>query len=405
MTRASLLRLAGYLGIALAVFGSPAAAQDRIVVRTEPGTPVVSQELLLAVGPADEPELQAGIASLTARAVTSPLRATLDSLGAHLEVQVQHDALAFTLTAAPEVWEDASRALLTALFRDPADTAAVARERARIRGELEAAEANPAAVAAAQTDSVLYGAGHPWARPAAGLSATVATLTPADVDVFLRKNFTPDRVTIAVVGPVDPVEAKGFLIGRLNAAALEAPAPPETHPGDGPVRREFGSITAWVTASYRFGRDADVEALRLLALVVADRFEFGPTSRALYDARGEVVRRPGGGEVRFTLVVPPGEVDAWAERLRAAVAAVADAPLPASAFADRVRRFRGERLLALDSPEARARALARELLLSGSRTGEPVPTDRPTAERLQAAAKSLQGPVMVYLGPSVNAGT
>jgi hypothetical protein len=33
----------------------------------------------------------------------------LDSLGAHLALQVQKDALSFTLIAAPDVWEEATR--------------------------------------------------------------------------------------------------------------------------------------------------------------------------------------------------------------------------------------------------------------------------------------------------------
>jgi predicted Zn-dependent peptidase len=147
-----------------------------------------------------------------------------------------------------------------------------------------------------------------------------------------------------------------------------------------------------------------VEALRLLALVVADRFQFGPSSRQLYDARGEVMLHRGGGEVRFTLVVPPGEVDAWAERLRAAVAAVADAPLAPGAFADRLRRYSGERLLAMDAPEDRARVLAQELLLNGSRATDLVRLEGLTPARLQQAAKTLAAPVVVYLGPNVNAG-
>src|SRR6185436_14684019 len=60
-----------------------AAAQDRIFVRPEAGTPVVAVQVLVGVGPADEPAAQAGISYLAARAVVEPTRATLDSLGAH----------------------------------------------------------------------------------------------------------------------------------------------------------------------------------------------------------------------------------------------------------------------------------------------------------------------------------
>jgi predicted Zn-dependent peptidase len=206
-----------------------------------------------------------------------------------------------------------------------------------------------------------------------------------------------------VVGPVDTLEARGFLVGRLNAEPIPVTPPPALEPAQEPVRQEFGSITAWVTAAYPFGRDADVEGLRLLASIVSDRFAFGPSSRQLYDARGEVVRHAEGGEVRFTLVVPPGEAEQWGERLRAAVASMAETPLYPTLFNERLRRYRGERLMSMDLPEDRARVLARELLLTGRRTSEPiVALGGLTPERVQRAAQSLQAPVMVYLGPFEN---
>ena len=75
--------------------------------------------------------------------------------------------------------------------------------------------------------------------------------------------------------------------------------------------------------------------------------------------------------------------------------------LGASQFADRLRRFRGERMLELESPEARARALAREALISGGTTGRLADVDGLTAARLHQAARSLGDPVIVFLGPFV----
>ncbi|HEX8907208.1 MAG TPA: hypothetical protein VF771_20315, partial [Longimicrobiaceae bacterium] len=101
---------------------APARAQGRIFVRTETGTPVVALQVLVGVGAADEPTGQAGISYLAARAVTDPARAIFDSLGAHLDIDPQKDAVAFTVTAAPDAWADAARVLMVALFRDPVDS-------------------------------------------------------------------------------------------------------------------------------------------------------------------------------------------------------------------------------------------------------------------------------------------
>ena len=51
-----------------------ARAQERVAVLSEPGTPVVAVQVLVATGPADEPEGKAGLAYLAARSVTARAR-------------------------------------------------------------------------------------------------------------------------------------------------------------------------------------------------------------------------------------------------------------------------------------------------------------------------------------------
>jgi predicted Zn-dependent peptidase len=68
-------------------------------------------------------------------------------------------------------------------------------------------------------------------------------------------------------------------------------------------------------------------------------------------------------------------------------------------FENRLRRFRGERLHALASPEARARELARQLLVGGRTRPLGQDLDALTLARVQAAARSLGAPTIVLLGP------
>lgn len=399
---ASPRRLAAVVLLLLLDLARPAAAQDRIVVRPEPGTSVVAVELLLAVGAADEPPEQNGVAYVSARSTIAPARAALDSLGARLDLRAERDALAFTLIAAPDAWQEATRVLLTALFRDPLDGSAVARELAALRREREAAGVSPAEIATLTADSALFGAEHPWAQPREGSAVALAQLTAEDVDTFVRQKFTPDRATVAVAGPVVEADARAFLRARLDAAPLPLSPPPAPQPADTvPVQREFGTITAWVVVSYPFGARADVDALRLLASIVQDRFAFGPSRRAVYDVAGEVTRWAGGGEVRFTLVVPPGEAERWGAELRASVAALAASPLPGVVARDRIRRYRGERLYALSTPEARAAEMARTLLRTGARITTFEPGAGLNAQRLQAATAALAPPVTAYVAPNL----
>ena len=387
----------------LASLGGRAAAQDRIFVRPESGTPVVAVQVLVGVGPADEPAAQAGISYLAARAVVEPTRAVLDSLGAHLDVDQQRDAIAFTLTAAPDAWAAAARVLLVALFRDPVDSAATVRQRTALVRELQGREASPADALERERARAVYGEDHPWARPAVGTSATVGRVRVAQVDAFLRRNFTPERSVVAVVGPVDEAEALEVLRPHMPEGELRVDSVPPATPAEEPVSADYNSITTWVSATWRFGAESDVESLRLLAKLALDRVSFGPSRRSVYNSRAEVVRYAGGGEVRLTVVVPPREARQWADRLREAVGGYAAEPLSPTVFAERLRRYRGLRLLELDLPEARAGAMARAALL-GDRGATLADFTRLTPDRLQAAVRSLEPAIIVFLGPEANEG-
>lgn len=381
------------------IVAPPASSQERITVLAEAGTPVVATEVLVAAGPADEPEGKEGIAYLAARSVTAPALTVLDSLGARLSVRPLKDAMSFTLIAAPDAWEDAVRVLLVSLFRDPPQAEMVAQERNEVRTELLSRQSNPADAAAREADAALYGSDHAWGRPAVGTPESVAGLTVADVDDFLRTSFTSDRVVVAVVGPVDPEEVRDHLRPHINVSgSLTAQIEP-IRPERSPVRRNYNSITTWTSVSYRFPASIDLEALRFLAQLALDELEFSPVRRSVFNARAEIHHRLTGGELRFQVVTPPEEAEDWARRILEVVDDVAHEPMLDDRFDARLRRYRGERLHALAAPEERARELARELLVRGEAGGLVAGLEGMTVERLRSAVSRLSAPIVLLLGP------
>jgi predicted Zn-dependent peptidase len=395
-------RVGAAAAVLVAVSAAPLDAQERLRVITEPGTPVVATEILVAAGPLDEPDGTAGLAYLAGRAVVEPIRRGLDSLGAHLLVGMHKDAVSFTLTAAPDAWEEASRRLVVALFRDAPDSLAVVRERTAIRRELMGRATNPADVATREADAALFGRRHPWGRAEVGTPATVAGLGVADVDRFLRRAFLPERAVVAVVGPVERQGAERHLRPYLaeEGQRVTLRMDPRT-PARLPVRHDFDAITTWVTASFRFPATEDLETVRLLGEMLGQALAFGPRQRSIYDVRVDVFPRLVEGELRVQLVVPPGEADFWAGQIMEALEALSGEPLREVEFAQRLRIYRGTRLLDLAAPETRARELARRLLLGLDATGPLVDLDGLTRERLAEVARTLDRPTMVYLGPAV----
>lgn len=395
----AILRPLGGAAILCVLLHTPGLAQERISVISEPGTPVVATEVLVAAGPANEPEGKGGLTYLAARAVTGPIIPHLDSLGARLTVQPQKDAVSFTLTAAPDVWEDAVRTLLVSLFRDPPQGATVLRERDAVRAELLSRQSNPADAATREGDAALYGSDHPWGRPTVGTPESIAALTVADVDAFLRASFTSDRVVIAVVGPVDPAGVREYLLGFINPSGRLTAEVEPIRPERSPVRRDYNSVTTWTSVSYRFPAVTDVEALRFLAQLALDELDFSPLRRSVFNARAEISPRLTGGELRFQLVTPPEEAEDWAGRILAVVDEVAHRPILEDRFEARLRRYRGERLHALAAPEDRARELARDLLVRGETGGVAAELEGMTVERLRAAVARLSAPIVLLLGP------
>lgn len=392
----------GFLSLGMilaAALPSWGVAQGRIAVFSEPGTPVIATEVLVAAGPMDEDTAQAGLAYLAARAVTAPLQPLLDSLDAHLAITAHKDAISFSLTAAPDTWEEVTRALLVALFRDPPDGQAFVRERRAIAAELMGREANPADAVSREADAALFGRSHPWGRATVGRPETVQRLSLSAVDRFLRSHFTPERTVVAVVGPIEHERAsahlRSFLPAGRPAPMARIPASPETSP----VHRDYNAITTWVSISFPVPEGTDEEALRLAANLVRQEISQGPASHRVYDVHSEMIPRLGGGELRLQVVIPPAEAAPWAERIEKTLIRSVDALALRADWEAKLRRYRGERLLELIEPEDRAREAARRLLITG-RVDRLIPDlDGLSPARVRAALYALGRPSVVYLGP------
>ncbi|MEX2570821.1 MAG: insulinase family protein [Gemmatimonadota bacterium] len=389
-----------WLGVLLCVLGATTArGQTRIEVLTEPGTPVVATEFLLTVGPADEPNSKGGVAYLGARAVIAQLQPVLDSLGARVAITPQKDALSFSIVSAPEVWEEATEEVVRGLFRESADSVIMERERRSILAELRGRTSNPADAAVREMDNAFFGADHPWGRPIIGTAGSIATLTYSDIDEFLRAHFTPDRALAVVVGPVDAPDARQHLRPLLGSTF---PPPVEVIPYRSaglPIHRDYNSITTWLTASFRFPETADEEAVRFIAYLAAEEISFSLRQRSVYNVSSEVVPRVGSGEIRLQVVVPPEEAEAWSDRVEGMVETLIDGSMPPDVFAGHRRRFYGQRLASLLAPEDRAHAAVRQLFVRG-RLGSLVPDPLElTEDSIREAARSLETPAIVLLGP------
>lgn len=390
------------LGLGLLLVGAaPLHAQTRYTVLPEPDGTAVGMAVLFQPGNAWESEREAGLTYFAAEAVAEQVRPRLHALGARVAVRCNVSAVGYTLLLPADGWAAAAALFLDALFDRETDEAAVERARGVLTHKLTGTDG----VFTRQLRKGLSAALHPgsrrWAHDPCDPSGALADADAEDVRRWARTRLLSTRATAAIAGPVDE-EAARRMLGRTFGSSelpLLVPAPVDT-PQPGTDRIEHNIVTSWMAVAFPFTRSADVEALRMLAYALDRSIRPSADRPELFDSGTELRYHGEGGVLVVYTVLAPDETDRWAQRIQELVAELGDDVDEGESFESLLRRYRGQRLLGLATPEARAHEAAFQLFFEGRY--------RPPAERLadlmpdrlRAAAASLAEPMTVILGPA-----
>ena len=290
--------------------------------------------------------------------------------------------------------------LLVALFRDPVDSATVARERARSRRSWWAARrTRPTPSRGRWTPR--FGAGHPWGRATVGPGQTVARLA--------RPTWTPSCARTS------PPSARWWRWwgrwtrrrrGRTWPTSRRRPAGCGWRPAGPPGPR---ACLERLQHHHHLGlRELPVAAGRRRGGAAAPRPAGGRRARflahpalRLQRARGGGIR-PDGGELRFQLVTPPDEAAEWAAACRRWSPAPRGAtpwptpspPACAATAASACASWSRPR-------SARARSPATSWSTAGTACSSTLASL--SLERVAATARTLGRPAVVFLGPILDA--
>ena len=200
-------------------------------------TPAVTLHASLAAGSASDPSALAGVAHFMSRTIdrgtsrhsADQIAEELDTRGVSLSVSVGRHALSLVSTCLVEDF-DVVLSLMADIITSPTfPSEEVVRRRGEIVTLIRQDEDSPAAVATDALMAMLYGDTHPYGRPIRG---TVATAEQIDRDIlqrFHREHVSPDALTMAIVGDVEPGrarEAAAAAFGRWSATSIDALAWP-----------------------------------------------------------------------------------------------------------------------------------------------------------------------------------
>jgi len=205
-----------------------------------PGRGLVTASLVLPSGAVDEPEAQAGVTSLMARAMTEGtadhdaigLTEAAERLGASVHAEAGWDGLSITADVPAERLGPALALVAEVAARPTFPAAEVDRLRDERLNDLLQAKADPRRRADDGFVTTIYAPGSAYGRPAAGTEATVAGLDAAACAALHARRLDPSRMTLIVAGDLAAVgdDVRSIAESRFRGWApnptAEAPAEP-----------------------------------------------------------------------------------------------------------------------------------------------------------------------------------
>jgi zinc protease len=200
--------------------------------------PLVSIELVVPSGTADDPIGKSGLASLTAAMLdkgTTSLTATqlgesLETLGVTLTTRSSTDETAVVWYTIARNLEPSLKIVAEVLASPRLDPKDFEREQALALARLVQGPDSVNWLAGRALPVLLYGTGHPYANPADGYPETVKSLNLDDLKTFHAEHIGPKGATLIVVGDVEPDVLSPMLESTLGRWSATTPGPANRPP-------------------------------------------------------------------------------------------------------------------------------------------------------------------------------
>jgi len=208
-----------------------------VIVQETKTTAAVTINATVRAGGVHESEALPGVAYLTSRVLdrgtasrTADLIAEeLDDRGVALRLFPTRHTTAVTCTCLAEDFEDVLAIVLDVIRNPVFPEEEVAKRRAEVLTALRQDADNPAVRSTDVLFEMLYGASHPYGRPAKGTPGGVEGMTRDNLVAFHRERFQPASLSLAIVGQVDGHHALECATRQLNGwsghALTEPPLP------------------------------------------------------------------------------------------------------------------------------------------------------------------------------------
>jgi zinc protease len=213
-------------------------------------TPAVSINATFLAGSLSEPEALPGLAYMTARVIdrgterrsAEILAEELDVRGVSLRVGSTRHTMSLSCTCLTEDFDEVLAIVMDVARRPTFPEQEIAKRRAESITALRQDEDNPAARAVESLFELLYGARHPYGRPAKG---TIGSLEQVDRDAIARfhaRYVRPAVLSLVVVGDVVAQHAIDRAAAELDGWSGAPASPIVVRPPAEPATRRMRTI-------------------------------------------------------------------------------------------------------------------------------------------------------------------
>jgi len=189
----------------------------------EHGLPLVAVKIVFRdSGSAYDPAGKEGTVALAAAMLmegagdldSNAFNVALENNAIQLNFGVDDDSFRASVESLSEYKEKAFSYISMALTNARFDDSALDRVRSQTLSVLSQQEHEPAYIVRREWEKTAFG-GHPYSNQALGTTQSVATITKAEMQNFVRRHLTRENMLISVVGDITPAE-----LGRLMDAHL-----------------------------------------------------------------------------------------------------------------------------------------------------------------------------------------
>jgi zinc protease len=208
-----------------------------VLAKQTTATPAVTLHAMVRAGNIHDPAGLPGVAHFigrvldrgTERLTAEDISEELDNRGVALQMRVTRHMTAISVDCLAEDVEAILELLADIVERPTFPDEQVALRRREILTRLRQDADNPATRVVEELFPLLYGDAHPYGWPAKGTPASLEAIDCATLAAFHRSWFTPERLSLALVGDLEPgraVDLVSGLFGGWKRGTSEDPAMP-----------------------------------------------------------------------------------------------------------------------------------------------------------------------------------